>query len=210
MNNTEIEKYFKDDIESLAGLFESRNIESRNYLESRRAYKLETFEGMTYNNLILSLNQDFNNLVNRFQKDDLEDFIRITCVQDIMVFDRVMLDLIGQSDEHDPVSLNSFIRGRKIEYETLFKERIANLPTVARHHLTASRSQFKTGLYLRSRSVDIEFYSNHNRELNLIHNLNEDFAEKFIEAMMLQDLALICEYHEQNARDNIKPSDHHP
>lgn len=198
MNKTEIIKYFKDDIDSLMVLFESRNFESRNYLESRRMYKLDTFANMAYSESLPSIYQDFNRLINRLSEEDLEDFIRITCVQDIMVFDQIMIDSLNESDDNTSITFTNFIVKHENMYENMFTELVTDLPTSVNEYLLGSRLKFKTSLYLRSHSSCDEIHTNNRKEIGIISDTDDDTKKKFARTMMLQDLILICEYHKQN------------
>jgi hypothetical protein len=194
-NKTEIANYFEENIISLKGHYETRSFSTRNYLEKRMCYKIDTFTNQEYNGSISELYKEFNLLVSSFSNIELEDFIRITCVQDIMVFNRIMLDSVKISGETGFFSVASFIERYKNEYEQNYNKCVNGLSMNAKDYIINSRLKFRHSLYLNSMVSSDEFYLVNKRYESLLCELQEGARKKFVEAIMYQDLKLICEYH---------------
>ncbi|CAG8766224.1 31522_t:CDS:1, partial [Racocetra persica] len=74
-------------------LLKNSPFEFNDYLDKRRPYKEDTFNEKEVSSLS-GLYEEFKNIVNQLNKEDLKQFILITSIQNIVVFDQVMIDKI--------------------------------------------------------------------------------------------------------------------
>lgn len=196
-NKREIVQYFNKHEESLAQLYTTRSGVSKHYLDKREDYKMATFTGSENYDQITDIYNEFKATLSSFSSKEMHDFIIITSVQDMMVFDRAMVKIITGFGNVIG-SVRNFIIGQKVKYDSMLTQHISPLPHDIRYYITHSRGRYKRELYL-FKKLSLDTFNTINQEYDkLLKGLDSDSVNTFVKALMYQDLKIICDFHLQN------------
>ncbi|CAG8510213.1 11463_t:CDS:2, partial [Racocetra fulgida] len=157
-------------------LLKNLPFEFNDYLDKRRPYKEDTFNEKEVSSHS-GLYEEFKNIVNQLNEEDLKQFILITSIQDIVVFDQVMIDKIKILPKGKPVSVQNFIKNKLSEFEVLLNDNYVNLPEYVQVYIIKNRFQYKQNLYINSKVSVKNFHDINNTYDSLISNLDENIKK---------------------------------
>src|SRR6185295_6535738 len=138
MSNKFLLAYFEEHKRALELQLDVVNPLWSTYLIARKEYKEKTFNNKPASSLS-NLYYEFNKLVNSLETDDLEQFILNTSIQDIIIFDQLLIDEIKNSSEKKLGSVRSFISNKINEFQVLVNNNYIYLPENVQHYVTESR-----------------------------------------------------------------------
>src|SRR5690242_7093975 len=167
-------------------LIENVPVEWKTYFDARKTYR-ETLFRNKYDGSLGNILEEFNNLVNSLPDNELQQFILFTSKQDIVVFYEFMIEEIKTLSEND-LSIN-----RKEYYGDLLDETSLVLSENVNRYISKDRFQYKKKLY-HELHCDVDNFKEINNTYNsFIGNLDEDSKKIFVNALMYQDLYLLCD-----------------
>jgi hypothetical protein len=194
MSNEFLLAFFKQNKRAHELLLDIDNPLWSSYLNARQEYKEKTFNKGTSEISLSVIIEEFNRLINILKNEDLERFILNTAVQDIIVFNQLMINEIQNLPKEKPVSVKTFLSNKIGEYQVLVNNNYVKLPENIKIYITKSRFKYKESLYVHSKVSVNEFYEINNTYNSLVSSLDEDTKNCFVNTLKYQDFIAICNF----------------
>ena len=198
MSRSEIIEYFSNHKDEFENLYQSHLPVFKSYLEARRDHKKASFGGNHNQDLDDQARFEYGLLLERrylASAENIEDLVLTTAIQDLIIFDEIMLEKVVIFEEKEICTKEEFIKRQRENYQALFNMIIGDLPEDAREYVTQHHRGYKTDLYLHNKIVS-ELYTTNTNRLNALLRAYDEIKEKIMNAIAYQDLFIICMKHE--------------